>query len=195
MQVPGFAVFALLLSLVLLSQARVSAVPLDAVEKRALEERQDLLRSSSAALRQNHFQNENVKKVKGKRKIEVYPQPAASGRVSPREVTLKPPPEPAVVQSEELQEEFRIDAEKPPPAPVLPPPSESRVVFDAGAVDTTDTKYVRSTSFNVGLGYKVTEQAMLGLEAQREINDPYDADAGRASEEDQSMNVRYKFQF
>jgi|GEM_PF-2382618 len=192
-------VFFLLLSLLLLGRSAVFAIPLDALEKRSLEESQERMRTGTTqASRQSHFRGEADKIAKGKRILEIYPQRDLSRQPAPimNAARLEPFTAQTPVTLPEPQEEYTIDAETIRPAAVAAPPSDNRVVFGAGTVDTTDAKSVRSTSFNVGVGYKMNEKALLGLEAQKELNDRWDSESsGRPSEEDQTMNVRYKFQF
>lgn len=70
-----------------------------------------------------------------------------------------------------------------------------RVVLGFDSRDTTGHRDVRSQAYKVGVGYKVSDNSVLGLEAQKELHDSNDARNSETPEERDVMQVRYKLKF
>jgi len=73
---------------------------------------------------------------------------------------------------------------------------EKKIVVDYENENTTQYRDVRTQNHAVTVGYKVAENAMLGVEASKEFSDSYDASAaGRSMDMDESLKVKYKLSF
>ena len=71
-----------------------------------------------------------------------------------------------------------------------------RFVLDFGAADSTETRSIRTTDLRLGVGYKVSSSAQVGIEARKEFADMGDAGAiGRDTNTEEGVNLRYLFQF
>lgn len=185
---------AVLASALFLSSGPGSAVPLDALEQKALEERRELMRSDRAPeeLKKAQFQRDTAKKrprpSKQPRKARSKEGVSAGGTI---ETNTAPDAVPV-----------HLPAAGPAEITVQPPSADDekglrdRIVLDAGAADTTMAKDVRSMRYKLGLGYKVAPSHILSVEAQKEFNDPWDAaGSNRTAEAEEGMNLRYKYKF
>lgn len=114
-------------------------------------------------------------------------------------------------RTQEFGKSFKIESEKPQLEDMLeeevviidrvePVEEEStlrdKLVLDYDAEDTTQYGEVRKQAHIVSVGYRLKENAVLGIEAQTEIADAGDESVrGKSIETDDGLNVKYKVEF